>query len=142
MIYQKQTICGKLPNKEDLWMDIPGYEGIYQINKEVIPNILFPLNKFSTKEEIREIATRENLVEVAEKKDSQDICFIEEGNYTKFLEDNIDSLPDKGEFVLTTGETIGKHKGIIYYTIGQRKGLGISYHQPLYVVKIDITNKK
>ena len=115
---------------------------LYQVSKEVIPHILFPLNKFSNKEEIRQIATKEKLVEVADKKDSQDICFIEEGNYTKFLEENLDTLPDKGDFILTNGEVIGKHKGIIYYTIGQRKGLGVSYKTPLYVINIDKTNNQ
>ena len=115
---------------------------LYQINKEVIPHILFPLNDYHEKSEIREIAEKECLTNVAKKKDSQDVCFIEDGDYAKFLEDNLDSLPDKGDFVLTTGETIGKHKGIIYYTIGQRKGLGISYHHPLYVVKIDVPNNQ
>ncbi len=110
---------------------------LYQINKEVIPHILLPLNKYTSKDEIRSIASRENLVEVSEKKDSQDICFIENGNYAKFLEENLDKLPDQGDFVLKTGEVIGKHKGIIYYTIGQRKGLGISYKHPLYVINID-----
>ena len=115
---------------------------LYQISKEVVPHILLPLNKYSNKDEIRNIASREQLVEVAEKKDSQDICFIEEGNYAKFLEDNLDNLPDQGNFVLTNGEVIGKHKGIIYYTIGQRKGLGISYKHPLYVVQIDTKNNQ
>lgn len=110
---------------------------LYQINKEVIPHILLPLNKYKNKDEIRSIASRENLVEVSEKKDSQDICFIENGNYAKFLEENLDKLPEQGDFVLKTGEVIGKHKGIIYYTIGQRKGLGISYKHPLYVINID-----
>lgn len=115
---------------------------LYKINKEVIPHILLPLNKFANKDEIREIAKRENLVEVAEKKDSQDICFIENGDYAKFLEENLSTLPPKGKFILTTGEEIGEHKGIIYYTIGQRKGLGISYKHPLYVVNIDKENNQ
>lgn len=115
---------------------------LYQIPKEVIPHILLPLNKYYDKEEIRAIAERENLVEVSHKKDSQDICFIENGDYTKFLEEHLKELPDKGDFILTTGETIGKHKGIIYYTIGQRKGLGISYKHPLYVVSIDKQNNQ
>ena len=114
---------------------------LYQINKEIIPHILFPLNKFNNKEEIRNIAAKENLVEVADKKDSQDICFIE-SDYTKFLEENLDNIPDQGDFILTSGEVIGKHKGIIYYTIGQRKGLGISYKTPLYVVNIDKFNNQ
>lgn len=109
---------------------------MYKINKEVLNHILLPLNTYSNKEEIRLIAERENLV-TARKKDSQDICFIENGDYTSFLENNLDKLPNKGEFVLKNGEVIGHHKGIIYYTIGQRKGLGISYTHPLYVIKID-----
>lgn len=109
---------------------------LYKIDKEVIPHILFPLNKYPDKETIRKIAAEQQLV-TFNKKDSQDICFIEDGNYANFLEKNISNLPPQGNFVLTTGEVIGKHKGIIYYTIGQRKGLGISYSRPLYVIKID-----
>lgn len=115
---------------------------LYQINKEIIPHILFPLNNYINKEDIRNIAARENLVEVSEKKDSQDVCFIEDGDYAKFLEENLNELPDQGDFILTNGEIIGKHKGIIYYTIGQRKGLGISYQHPLYVIKIDKQNNQ
>ena len=115
---------------------------LYQINKEVIPHILFPLNDYQEKSEIREIAEKECLTNVAKKKDSQDICFIEDGNYAKFLEENLSILPDQGDFILTNGEKIGKHKGVIYYTIGQRKGLGISYQHPLYVVKIDVPNNQ
>ena len=115
---------------------------LYQINKEIIPHILFPLNNYINKEDIRNIAAKENLVEVSEKKDSQDVCFIEDGDYAKFLEENLNELPDQGDFILTNGEIIGKHKGIIYYTIGQRKGLGISYQHPLYVIKIDKQNNQ
>lgn len=114
---------------------------LYKIDKKVIPHILFPLNKYINKDEIRAIAKKENLV-TFNKKDSQDICFIEDGNYSKFLEEHLDTLPEQGDFILTTGEVIGKHKGIIYYTIGQRKGLGISYSHPLYVVKIDKENNQ
>lgn len=114
---------------------------LYKINKEVLPHILFPLSTYTNKESIRAIAEREEII-TARKKDSQDICFIEKGDYASFLEKNIDKLPDQGDFVLTTGEVIGKHKGIIYYTIGQRKGLGISYKYPLYVIKISKTNNQ
>ena len=115
---------------------------LYQIDKKIINNILFPLNKYPNKNEIRNIAKKENLVEVSEKKDSQDICFIEEKDYSTFLEENLNILPSQGDFILTNGEVIGKHKGIIYYTIGQRKGLGISYKYPLYVIKIDKENNQ
>ena len=115
---------------------------LYQIDKKIINNILFPLNKYPNKNEIRNIAKKENLVEVSEKKDSQDICFIEEKDYSTFLEENLNILPPQGDFILTNGEVIGKHRGIIYYTIGQRKGLGISYKYPLYVIEIDKQNNQ
>ncbi len=114
---------------------------LYKINKEVLPHILFPLSTYLDKESIRAIAEKEGLI-TARKKDSQDICFIENGDYAKFLEENLDKLPNQGDFILSNGEIIGKHKGIIYYTIGQRKGLGISYKHPLYVVKIDKENNR
>ena len=109
---------------------------LYSINKEIIPHIIFPLSKYSNKEEIRRIAEDQNLV-TYNKKDSQDICFIENGDYSNFLENNLDKLPNQGNFVLKNGAILGKHKGIIYYTIGQRKGLGISYKHPLYVISIN-----
>lgn len=108
---------------------------LYKIDKELLPHILFPLQDYTDKEKIRSIANTIGLV-VADKKDSQDICFIE-GEYTNFLEQNIDNLPNKGNFILSDGTVIGEHKGIIYYTIGQRKGLGISYKHPLYVININ-----
>jgi len=96
--------------------------------------------KYQDKEDIRHIAKDIGLV-TATKKDSQDICFIEK-DYTTFLEENMDKLPDQGDFVLSNGKILGKHKGIIYYTIGQRKGLGISYQYPLYVIEIDKVNNQ
>lgn len=109
---------------------------MYKINKTILSHILLPLNKYSNKEEIRRIAEEIGL-KTHDKKDSQDICFIEDQKYSNFLEKNIKNKPVPGNFILTTGEIIGKHQGIIYYTIGQRKGLGISYKEPLYVINID-----
>lgn len=111
---------------------------LYQIKKEIIPHILFPLANFPNKEEVRKIASKLNLV-VKDKKDSQDICFIEH-DYKEFLEYNkIEN--QEGIFILKDGSILGHHNGISNYTIGQRKGLGISYTSPLYVIKIDpITN--
>lgn len=114
---------------------------LYCIDKARIPKILFPLNKFSTKDEIREIAFSNNLP-VFNKKDSQDICFIENNDYGAFLEKNLDKLPNRGNFILKDGTIIGSHKGIIYYTVGQRRGLGISYETPLYVIDIDKKNNE
>lgn len=115
---------------------------LYGIPKEVLPKMLFPLKNMSSKEDVRKIA-RENNLQVANKKDSQEICFIPDNDYGKFLEQNLEKLPPKGDIVLEgSNEILGKHKGLIYYTIGQRKGLGIAYKEPLYVIKLDSKNNK
>ncbi len=115
---------------------------LYGIPKEVLPKMLFPLKNMSSKEDVRKIARKNNL-QVADKKDSQEICFIPENDYGKFLEQNLEKLPPKGDIVLEgSNEILGKHKGLIYYTIGQRKGLGIAYKEPLYVIKLDAKNNK
>ena len=106
---------------------------LWNIPKELIEYVLFPLANFENKEQIREIA-RENNLKVANKPDSEDICFVPDGNYKKFLENNSDIRPKKGNIVTTKGEILGKHNGLYNYTIGQRKGLGISYKEPLFVV--------
>lgn len=110
---------------------------LYKIDKEVLKQVLFPLSNYSDKKDIREIAKNANL-SVFNKGDSQDICFIENNDYKAFIDKNIDSLPT-GDFILD-GKAIGKHSGITNYTIGQRKGLNISYKKPLYVIKIDAVN--
>ncbi len=107
---------------------------LYGLSQEALANTVFPLGKMN-KEEVRSHASRFNL-SVAQKKESQEICFIPENDYRKFLEKkNVNFTP--GFFKLTTGEVIGKHSGKENFTIGQRKGLGISYKVPLYVVSID-----
>lgn len=113
---------------------------LYKIDKSILPHILFPLNKYINKDEIRKIAEEQNLC-VYNKKDSQDICFIENNDYSSFLEQNLDNLPSKGDFIYH-GKVIGQHKGLIYYTIGQRKGLGISYLHPLYVISLNKENNQ
>lgn len=113
---------------------------LYKIDKSILPHILFPLNKYINKDEIRKIAEEQNLC-VYNKKDSQDICFIENNDYSSFLEQNLDNLPNKGDFIYH-GKVIGQHKGLIYYTIGQRKGLGISYLHPLYVISLNKENNQ
>ena len=105
---------------------------LYGIDKNILPMILFPLSKFNNKEEIREIAKQNNL-NTHSKSDSQDICFIPDGNYKKFLEENSDMDSRVGNVILN-GEVIGKHTGLYKYTIGQRKGLGIAHEVPLYVI--------
>ena len=105
---------------------------LWNIPKELIEHILFPLADFNSKEEIRNIA-REHKLNVANKPDSEDICFIPDGDYKKFLENNSTLRPTPGNIVDKYGKVLGKHKGLYNYTIGQRRGLGISYKAPLFV---------
>ena len=145
---------------------------LYGIDKNILSKVIFPLSEFNDKEEIRKIA-EENGLEVAKKKDSQEVCFIPNNDYISFLEEqskcnnefireklnnesqteeivkkgNIANLytdPQKasitnivGDIVSKSGKKLGKHTGLINYTVGQRKGLGISYGEPLYVLKLD-----
>ena len=106
---------------------------LWNIPKDLIEHVVFPLGDFESKDEIRKIASEHNL-KVANKPDSEDICFIPDGNYKKFLENNSEIKPKKGNIVNLKGEILGKHTGLYNYTIGQRKGLGISNPVPLFVL--------
>ena len=108
---------------------------LYTIPKEKLDKIIFPLQNFTSKEEIRKIA-QENNLEVANKKDSQEICFIPDNCYQNFLENRMNKQKE-GNIILRNGEILGKHKGLINYTIGQRKGIRISYKEPLYVIELN-----
>ena len=105
---------------------------LWSVPKELLGHILFPLAEYESKDKIREIAKNYNL-KVASKPDSEDICFISNGNYKEFLEDN-NIKPMEGNIVNSKGEILGKHTGLYNYTIGQRKGLGISNLVPLFVL--------
>ena len=108
---------------------------LYRLGEDVISRLILPLNDAEDKEAVREIA-RKKALKNAEDKDSQEICFIEDGDdYKAFLRRNGCDLP-KGDFVDADGNILGEHQGIIHYTIGQRKGLGISAPHPLYVCGI------
>lgn len=106
---------------------------LWNIPKELLEHIIFPLGDFESKEEIRKIA-KENNLKVANKPDSEDICFIPNGNYKEFLELNSNIKPKEGNIVNLDGKVLGKHTGLYNYTIGQRKGLGISNPVPLFVL--------
>ncbi|EMP82277.1 tRNA (5-methylaminomethyl-2-thiouridylate)-methyltransferase [Leptospira santarosai str. CBC1531] len=107
---------------------------LYGLSQENLRNVIFPLGEM-TKPEVREIARRMGLP-VANKAESQEICFIPENDYRKFLEKkNVEFTP--GFFKLRDGSIIGKHKGRENFTIGQRKGLGIAWRNPLYVIAIE-----
>lgn len=106
---------------------------LWNIPKDLIEHVIFPLSDFEAKEEIRKIA-RDNNLKVANKPDSEDICFVPDGNYKRFLEENSDIKPKIGDIVNLNGKVLGKHKGLYHYTIGQRRGLGISNKTPLFVL--------
>ena len=110
---------------------------LWNIPKDLIEHVLFPLADFENKEQIRAIARNNNL-KVANKPDSEDICFVPDGNYKRFLEQNSDIKPKTGKIVNTKGEILGEHTGLYNYTIGQRKGLGISYKVPLFVIGFNL----
>lgn len=103
--------------------------------QETLKHFLTPVGNL-TKKEVRELASNLSLV-VANKKESQDICFIPEGNYRNFLVKELNLKPDVGEIVDTKGNVLGKHTGFFNFTIGQRKGLGLSFPYPVYVCGID-----
>lgn len=107
---------------------------LYTIPRYKIEHIIFPLQNLKAKKDTRKIA-EENGLEIAKKKDSQEICFIPNDDYKVFLGRYITSK--QGNIVLRSGKILGKHNGITNYTIGQRKGLGISYKEALYVLALD-----
>jgi tRNA-specific 2-thiouridylase len=113
---------------------------LFGLTQQQLSRTLFPLGRM-TKPEVRGVARRHGLA-LAEKPDSQEICFIPGGDYkqflTAYLEEQGEQFPESaGELVVSSGEVIGRHEGISNFTVGQRKGLGVSSPSPLYVLKID-----
>jgi tRNA-specific 2-thiouridylase len=118
---------------------------LFGLTQEQLARTLFPLGRM-TKPEVREVA-RQHGLSLAEKPDSQEICFIPGGDYkqflTAYLEEQGERLPETaGELVASTGEVLGHHEGIFNFTVGQRKGLGVSSPTPLYVLQIDPANHR
>lgn len=109
---------------------------LYNIPSDLVEHIVFPLSDFESKDEIRKIAEEHGLA-VAKKPDSQEICFIPDNDYVKFLEKHNIQGMRHGKIVDTKGVIFGKHQGLHRYTIGQRRGMGISSATPLYVVKLN-----
>lgn len=107
---------------------------LYMLTQEQLKHTLFPLGNMQ-KTEVRKLAEENGFIN-AKKRDSQDICFVPDGKYADFIEGYTGKKSPVGNFVGTDGRIFGKHKGIIHYTVGQRRGLGISHETPLYVVDI------
>jgi tRNA-specific 2-thiouridylase len=119
---------------------------LWELTQDQLARALFPLGEM-TKPQVRDVA-REHDLAVADKSESQEICFVPDGNYAGFIDRYLeatgagDRSPCAGEIVSAEGEVIGSHIGIHRYTIGQRRGLGIAAAQPLYVIGIDAPNNR
>lgn len=113
---------------------------LFSTNREQLDYLRFPLGGLP-KTETRDLAARFSL-EVADKPDSQDICFVPDGKYTDVIAKLRPGAAEPGEIVTTDGEVLGTHPGIIHYTVGQRRGLGIAGGEPIYVVKLDAEKRQ
>lgn len=107
---------------------------LYFLSQEQLAHTRFPLGEFADKTEVRRLAEENGLINAA-KHESQDICFIPDGDYAAFIRRYRSADYPEGDFLDINGNVLGRHKGVINYTVGQRKGLGISYSEPLYVLK-------
>ncbi len=112
---------------------------LYSLTQEQLARTLFPLGELQ-KSQTRKIAEENGFIN-ADKPDSQDICFVPDGDYAKVIEEQTGEKSVGGDFLdKSSGKVVGKHKGIIHYTLGQRKGLGIASTEPYFVCKIDVAN--
>ena len=108
---------------------------LYRLTQDQLARTLMPLGDYS-KQEVRKIA-EEAGIQVASKPDSQEICFVTDGNYADFIRDHEEgAIPGEGNYVDEAGNILGRHKGIIHYTVGQRKGLGVAFGHPMYIKEI------
>ena len=113
---------------------------LFGIDRDLLPRLQFPVGGHS-KTEIRALAAEVGL-RVADKKDSQEICFVAGGDYADFVRRRRGEVDTSGEIVTTDGQVVARHDGIEQFTIGQRKGLGIAFGEPRYVVRIDADSRQ
>lgn len=114
---------------------------LFSTTQEQLDYLRFPLGHLKTKEETRTLARKYGLP-VADKPDSQDICFVPDGKYTDVIQKLRPNSAEPGDIVHLDGRVLGAHEGVIHYTVGQRRGLGIGGGDPLYVVKLDADARK
>lgn len=113
---------------------------LYMLNQFQLAHTLFPLGTYK-KTEVREIAAQQGFAN-SKKHESQDICFVPDGDYAAFIEKHTGKKFPEGDFVTEDGKVLGKHKGIIHYTVGQRRGLGLALPAPLYVSKKELATNR
>lgn len=104
---------------------------LWQLTQQQLSHAMFPLAKY-TKKQVKQLALELGIV-AAHKHESQDICFIPDGDYAAFIERVLGHAPEPGDFIDATGKVLGRHRGLIHYTPGQRKGLGIAFGEPMFV---------
>lgn len=109
---------------------------LYSLTQEQLAHTLMPLGDFQDKAAVRQKAESMG-IPTANKPDSMEICFVPDKDYAAFLKERMGELPPQGEFVDQSGKVLGKHKGIVHYTVGQRKGLGVAFGKPMFVLSID-----
>ena len=114
---------------------------LWGIRPEILARLQFPVGDYQ-KEEIRQIADRLGLHHVAEKPDSQEICFVPDQDHARFIRQNRPPQDTSGAIVTTDGRVVGRHEGVEKFTIGQRKGLGVAFGEPRYVVRIDSQSRE
>lgn len=110
---------------------------LYTLKEDILKRVLFPMGNILDKDETRKLVYDAG-IEIYSKKDSQEICFIKDMKYTEFIKKNTDIKFKKGKFVDVDGKILGEHQGLINYTIGQRKGLGIALGKPAFVIDINV----
>jgi len=108
---------------------------LYRLNQHQLSHLLLPIARYG-KSEIREMAMEAGL-SVAQKKDSQEICFVKDSSYADFIREKTGEGETPGDFTDSEGKNLGRHKGIIHYTVGQRKGIGLASFEPYFVLSID-----
>lgn len=108
---------------------------LYSLTQEQLAHTLFPLGELA-KQQVRQIATEQGFV-TAQKAESQDICFVPDGDYAAFIEQHSGQIATPGDFIDVNGKVLGRHRGVIRYTVGQRRGLGLAMPRPVYVKEID-----
>lgn len=117
---------------------------LWGLNQDILSRIIFPLGGYDSKKVVRDLVESQN-VPIFSKEDSQDLCFVPSGDYNSFIEGYLSSVGVDNSFIkpgdiMIDGRIIGSHRGISYYTVGQRRGLGVSYKVPVYVKRIDVAN--
>lgn len=121
----------------DKWKDQSYF--LFTLTQEQMSSLIFPVGDY-TKEQVRDMA-RKMGIKVADKRDSQDICFIPDGDYHNFISERMGE-DSPGEIVDRNGRVVGMHSGLFRYTVGQRRGIGISAREPLYVLEVDRLNNR